>query len=171
MSMKLLIQQMKSRVTYGNSVMAMHWEENLVAIFLSPKNETQLKSDWFYIAWNVWHAARFGLPAISSTFKGVFPLNACIFWSFRDGKTRKMALTSLKVYKPSHPLRQTSLYVSRHLATGPNFGSSETIGSLKGQSEMTLNGMSSDPNNAVNQFGSDFNEIDIEHDVNKIINK
>ena len=47
------------------------------------------------------------------------------------------------------------------LATGPNFGSSDSIGLLKSQSEMTLNGMSSDPNNAVEQFGSDFNEIDI----------
>ena len=34
-------------------------------------------------------------------------------------------------------------------ATGPNFGSSDSIGSLKGQSEMTLNGISSDPNNLV----------------------
>ena len=47
------------------------------------------------------------------------------------------------------------------LATGPNFGSSDSIGLLKSQSEMTLNGMLSDPNNAVEQFGSDFNEIDI----------
>ena len=46
------------------------------------------------------------------------------------------------------------------LATGSNFGSSDSIGLLKGQSEMTINGMSSDPNNAVKQFGSDFNEID-----------
>ena len=45
------------------------------------------------------------------------------------------------------------------LATCPNFGSSDSTGSLNGQSEMTLNGMSSDPNNAVKQFGSDFNEI------------
>ena len=35
------------------------------------------------------------------------------------------------------------------LATGPNFGSSNFIGSLRGQSEMTLNGMSSDPHNGV----------------------
>ena len=46
------------------------------------------------------------------------------------------------------------------LATGPNFGSSDSIGSLKDQSAMTVNGMSSDPNNAVKQFGSDFNETD-----------
>ena len=46
------------------------------------------------------------------------------------------------------------------LATSPNFGSSDSIGSLKGQSELTLSGMSSDPNNAVKQFGSDFNEIE-----------
>ena len=45
------------------------------------------------------------------------------------------------------------------LAIGPNFGSSNSIGSLKGQSEMTLSGMLSDPNNAVKQFGSDFNKI------------
>ena len=41
------------------------------------------------------------------------------------------------------------------LATGPNFGSSDSIGSLKGQAEMTLKAMSSDPNNAVKQFRSD----------------
>ena len=35
------------------------------------------------------------------------------------------------------------------LATGPNFGSSDFIGSLRGQSEMTLNGMSSGPHNGV----------------------
>ena len=39
------------------------------------------------------------------------------------------------------------------LATGLNFGSSDSIGSLKGQSEVTLSGMSSDPNNAVNSLG------------------
>ena len=33
--------------------------------------------------------------------------------------------------------------------TGLNFGSSDSIGSLQGQSEMTLNRTSSDPNNAV----------------------
>ena len=44
------------------------------------------------------------------------------------------------------------------LATGLKFGSDST-GSLKSQSEVTLNGISSDPNNAVKQFGSDFNEI------------
>ena len=33
--------------------------------------------------------------------------------------------------------------------TGSKFGSSEFIGSLKGQSEMTLNGMLSDPNNVI----------------------
>ena len=38
------------------------------------------------------------------------------------------------------------------LATGPNFGSSDFIGSLRGQSEMTLNGMSSDPHNGVNSL-------------------
>ena len=34
-------------------------------------------------------------------------------------------------------------------ATGHDFGSSDSIGSLKGQFEMTLNGISSDPDNAV----------------------
>ena len=36
------------------------------------------------------------------------------------------------------------------LATGPNFGSSDFIGSLRGQSEMTHNRMLSDPYNGVN---------------------
>ena len=38
------------------------------------------------------------------------------------------------------------------LASGPNFGSSDFIGSLRGQSKMTLNGMSSDPYNKVNSL-------------------
>ena len=38
------------------------------------------------------------------------------------------------------------------LATRPKFGSSDFIGSLRGQSEMTLNGMSSDPHNGVNSL-------------------
>ena len=38
------------------------------------------------------------------------------------------------------------------LATGPNFGSSDFIGSLRGQTEMTLNGMSSDPHNGMNSL-------------------
>ena len=57
-----------------------------------------------------------------------------------------MAVTSLDIYTPSNPLRELRFAPS---ATGPKFGSSDSIGSLKGQSEITLNGMSSDPNNAV----------------------
>ena len=57
-------------------------------------------------------------------------------------------MTSLNIYTTSHPLRKTSLGFALS-ATGPKFGSSDSIGSLKGHSEMTLNGMSSDPNNAV----------------------
>ena len=38
------------------------------------------------------------------------------------------------------------------LATGPSFGSTDFIGSLRGHSEMTLNGMSSDPHNGVNSL-------------------
>ena len=43
MSTEFCIQQMKSRVTFGSSVIELNWEENLVAIFWSPKNEMQLK--------------------------------------------------------------------------------------------------------------------------------
>ena len=38
MSMEFLIQQMKLRLTFSSSVITLHWEENLVAIFLLPKN-------------------------------------------------------------------------------------------------------------------------------------
>ena len=49
------------------------------------------------------------------------------------------------------------MFTQRHIrilrfapwATGYDFGSSDSTGSLKSQSEMTLNGMSSDPNNPV----------------------
>ena len=57
-------------------------------------------------------------------------------------------MTSLNIYTTSHPLRQTSLRFVPS-ATGPKFGSIDSVGSLKGQSDMTLNGMSLDPNNAV----------------------
>ena len=59
-----------------------------------------------------------------------------------------MAVTSLNIYTTSHPLRQTALSLAPS-ATGPKFGSSNSIGSLQGQYKMTLNEMSSDPNNAV----------------------
>ena len=51
MSMAILIQQMKSRITFGNPIglMTLHLEENLVAIFLPPKNETQLKFRYWLI--------------------------------------------------------------------------------------------------------------------------
>ena len=48
------------------------------------------------------------------------------------------------------------------LATSPNFGS-DTIGSSKGQSEMTHKGRSSDPNNAVNSL--DMISMRLEHTV------
>ena len=57
---------------------------------------------------------KFCLPAITSTFKSFFRLNSFSFWSFRDSKGRKMALTSLNVYTTSHLLRQTSFYILCH---------------------------------------------------------
>ena len=57
-----------------------------------------------------------------------------------------MALASLNVYI-SHPLRRHFTFAP--WATSHDFGSSDSIGSLKGQSEMTLSRMSSDPNNTV----------------------
>ena len=59
-----------------------------------------------------------------------------------------MALTSLNIYTTSHPLLRTSLRFAPS-ATNQKFGSSVSIGSLKGQSEMTLNEMLSDPNNTM----------------------
>ena len=80
-----------------------------------------------------------------STYKGVFFLNSCIFWSFPDIKTGKMALICL------HHIH----YVKRHFtfrATGYRSEFWNSTGSLKGQSEMILKWMSSDPNNAVKQL-------------------
>ena len=47
-----------------------------------------------------------------------------------------MAVTSLNMYTTSHPLRQTSLRFAPS-AAGPKFGTSDSTGSLKCQSEMT----------------------------------
>ena len=80
-------------------------------------------------------------------FQGRIPFKFLQFLNISRPQGRKMALTSLTVYTTSHPLRQTSHYV-----TGPNFGSSDFIVSLRCQSEMTLNGMSSDPHNGVNSL-------------------
>ena len=60
-----------------------------------------------------------------------------------------MVLTSLNVYPTSHPLSHTSLRATGNRA---EFGSSDFIGLLRGQSEMTLNGMSSDPHNGINSL-------------------
>ena len=149
MSMEFVIQQMKSHVIFSSLVMTFHWEENLVAICrLRIKHGSNKYIDWFYITWNAYHAAKFRLTSISSNFKSVSFLNSSNFWLFRDGKAGKMAVTSLNIYTTSHPLHQTALCFAP-LATGSKFGSSDSTGSLKGQSEMTLNRMSSDPNNAV----------------------
>ena len=60
-----------------------------------------------------------------------------------------MALKSLTVYTTSTPLNQKALLRFEPWATGHNSGTTDSIGLLKGQSEMTLNGMSSDQNNTV----------------------
>ena len=97
MSMEFLIQQMKWHVTFGNSVMTLHCTETFVAIFLPSKNEMQFKFRY----WRILHrkkcmtGSQILLTYNSQYFQGVFLLNSCIFCSFRDGKTRKMVLTSL----------------------------------------------------------------------------
>ena len=83
-------------------------------------------------------------------FQGCIPFKFIQFLVIFRRQGRKMVHMSRNVYTTSHPLRQTSLYVSRLLATGPNFGSSDFTGSLRGQSE--LNGMSSDPHKGVNSL-------------------
>ena len=107
---------MKLCVTFGNSVMTLHWEENLVAIFLLPKKETQLKFRYWLILHSIkcMTCSQILLTCDPQYFQWRVSLNSCIFWSFRDGKTGKMTLTSLNVYTTSHPLHQRSLYVSRH---------------------------------------------------------
>ena len=62
-----------------------------------------------------------------------------------------MALMSLNVYTVSSITSHVTLRFSP-LTIGPNFGSSVFIGSLRGQFEMTLNRMSSDPHNGVNSL-------------------
>ena len=54
-----------------------------------------------------------------------------------------------------HNVTSITPHVTLHfapLATGQNFERSDFIGLLRGQSEMTLNGMSSDPHNGVNSL-------------------
>ena len=113
MSMEFCVQQMKSRVTFGSSVMTLNLEENLVAIFLSPKNEMQIKY-WYRL--NLHHMK-------------------CM--------TRSQILLTCdpQYFQGRIPFKFLQLLIS-----------SDFIGSLRGQSEMTLNGMSSDPHNGVNSL-------------------
>ena len=62
-----------------------------------------------------------------------------------------MVLTSLNVYTVSSVTSHVTLRFAP-LTTGPNFGSSDFIGSLRGQFEMTLNRMSSDPHKGVDSL-------------------
>ena len=107
--------------------------------------------DWFYIAWNAWHASRFCLPALPSTFKGVSYLNSYISDHFETARQENGADVSQCLHNVTSVTSNVTLRFAP-LATGPNFGSSYFIGSLRGQSEMTLNGMSSDPHNGVNSL-------------------
>ena len=72
-----------------------------------------------------------------------------------------MALMSLNVYT----IDQTSRFAP--LATGPNFGNSDFIGSLRSQSEMILNWMSSDPHNGVNSLDLIFMRLNVQLTVRK----
>ena len=62
---------------------------------------------------------------IPNIFKSLFLSDFCNVWLFRDGKDKKNGVTSNVILRFSGR------------ATGPSFGSSD----LKGQSEMTINGM------------------------------
>ena len=91
MSMEFCIQQMKSRVTFCSSVMALNWVEiwSPFSHRLRMKCSSNTDIGWSYAAWNAWHAARFCLPVIPRTFKGAPLLNSYNFWSFRDDKAGK----------------------------------------------------------------------------------
>ena len=143
--------------------MTLHWEDNLVVIFLSPENEMQLKYWYWLIPYHLKCMTRSWILLTFDTqyFQGCAPFTFLQFLIILRWHGKKMVLTSLTVYLTSHPseclLNITSLTskVILHfapLATGLNFGSSDSIGSLKGQSEMTLNRMLSDPNNTVNSL-------------------
>ena len=58
--------------------------------------------------------SQFLLTCNSQYFQGRIPFKFFRYLNISRRQGRKMALTSLNVYTTSHPLRQTSLYVSRH---------------------------------------------------------
>ena len=112
--------------------MTLHWEYNLVAIFLLPENKMQLRY-WYYLILhhiNCITHSQILLTFDPQDFQGHTPFKFLQFLIISRRQGRKMALTSLNVYTTSHLLSQTSLCFAP-LASGPNFGSSDSIGSLK----------------------------------------
>ena len=103
-----LIQQTKLRVTFGSSV-----------------NDIALRRQFgrhFLVAWE-WNAAQILILHnmkcmthiwILLTFQGHAPFKFLEFMIISRWQGRKMALTSLNVYTTSHPIHQTSSYVSCH---------------------------------------------------------
>ena len=150
MRIEFLIQQMKLLVTFGSSVNFQN-DICLEKIIRSPfSSRLRMQRYWLILCHLKCMACRQILLICNSrTYNCLFLLDYCDFWSFPDSKSRKMALTSLNVYTMSHPLRQTSFYVSRQQWFDTFHANSDSICSLKGQSEMTLKGMSSEPNNTV----------------------
>ena len=135
--------------------------------------------DWFYIAWNAapilistdstlhemqlqyWYrlilhrmkcmtCSQILLTCDPQYFQGRIHLNSYNFWSFDMTRQENGANVSLYLYltfvTSNVNLRFTLL------ATRPNFGSSDFIGLFTGHSEMTLNGIPSDPHSRVNSL-------------------
>ena len=146
---EFLIQQMKSRVTFGNCTDKKIWSP--FSCCLRMKRSSNSDMDWFYITWNAWHAVKFCLPAITYTFKGV-PFKFLHFLIILRWLDRK---NGANVPECLHNVTSVTSNVTLHfspLITGPNFGNSDSFGSLKGPSTECRQIQTT-------QFWSDFNEI------------
>ena len=142
MGTEFLIQQIKSCITFGNSISFWKWhlplEENLVAIWVQFSCRLRMKCcsasdkdiNWFCITWNAWHVAKLCLPAIPSTVKSVFLLNSCNFWSFLDAKAGKWS-KRLWMFKQHHIHYVTRHFTFSTMNTSHDFGSSNKKKSVR----------------------------------------
>ena len=151
MSMDFCIQQMKSLWWFGNDIELRRKFSRHFLVALEWKFNSNTDIDWVYIAWNARHAVKFCLPTILSSFKGVSPLHSYNVWSFWDDRAGKWRLL-LWMFTQRHIRYVKRHFIFRAIGYRPNFGSSDFIGSLRVQSEITLNGMSLDQHNGVNSL-------------------
>ena len=105
--------------------------------------------DWFYM---ILHRMTYSqiLPTCDPQYsQGHVPFKFLQFLIISRQQGKKMALESLNVYTTSHPLRQTSLYVSCHLLPDRILEVAISLAHWEISLKLPFKGMSSEPHNGV----------------------